>query len=214
MILCSHNTMSYRRPKEWYLWPVRFMSQCQQCDYKTQHEKYGVNCFDLRLFWDKNGNVEFRHGGCSFDASDFNEILKYCEDEGILIRLLFEERKFPSFLKKRSKKMNLAQKFKDTCKWIEETYPNLKCYAGYNASDFGEKLYDFKYDNVYKVTNEFMLYSSMTSLFKSSNKFLKIIDDWYPKIYARRMNKKNRSYCDLYKDDDTKLIQFDFVDIQ
>lgn len=59
-----------------------------------------------------------------------------------------------------------------------------------------------------------MLYGSMTSLFKSRNKFLKIIDDWYPKIYARRMNKKNRSYCDLYKDDDTKLIQFDFVDIQ
>ena len=91
MILCSHNTMSYRRPKEWYLWPVRFMSQCQQCDYKTQHEKYGVNCFDLRLFWDKNGNVEFRHGGCSFDASDFNEILKYCEDEGIEMGIGSEE---------------------------------------------------------------------------------------------------------------------------
>ena len=207
MILGTHNTMTYRNPKKWYCWPIKWMAQCQSVDYKTQHEKYGVNAFDLRLFWDKNGNIEFRHGGFAYPADDFEDILKYCEDNNILVRVLFEERLFPKSLAKLSKEMNLKQKFIDTCKWIEETYPKLKCWCGRNCGTW-ELVYKFDYDP--KDTG---YYSSVTTLFNSDNKILKIIDDWCPRIYALINNKKHFKELTFDNNED-EIISLDFVNIQ
>ena len=57
---------------------------------------------------------------------------------------------------------------------------------------------------------ELGLYSSNTSLFKSSNKFLRIIDDLCPWIYAKLMNRKNMK---KYKDSE-QYISVDFINIQ
>lgn len=63
--------------------------------------------------------------------------------------------------------------------------------------------------NKYNI-KEVPLYSSVTSLFNSNSKFLRIIDDLCPWIYAKLNNKKN---INTYKDDDCTLV-VDFINIQ
>ena len=93
MIIVAHNTMSYRSPKQWWLKPFSFLAKCQRLDYKTLHEKYNVNAFDLRIFYDKKQNLEFRHGLFRYSSDDINDILEYCELNNIRLRVLFEYRK-------------------------------------------------------------------------------------------------------------------------
>ena len=61
MELATHNTMSYRKPKQFWAKLIPFVARCQSVDYKKQHE-LGAKGFDLRLFWDKHDNIEFRIG--------------------------------------------------------------------------------------------------------------------------------------------------------
>lgn len=208
MVIGTHNTMTYRSPKFLWMYLIRFMARCQGVSYQEQHEKYGADAFDFRIFWDKEGNIEFRHGLVSFDGSDFFNILRYCEKNGIIVRLLFEERNFKS-LKKRSKEMNLEDRFLKLCIDIEKYFPNLKIYGGRNTRTW-EVIYKFKMDD----PNEYGYYSSVTSLFKSKNKFLKVIDDLYPRLYAKLKNKKHKiEKIEEHKNDENGIVQFDFIEI-
>lgn len=209
MITGTHNTMTYRSPKLWYLRPFKWMARCQKVDYKTQHEKYGVNAFDIRLFWDKNGKLEFRHGYFAYPADDFDEILKYCEDNNIICRIIFEERAMPKYLVKRSEKMNLAEKFDETCKYIETKYPKLVCYSGRNCRTW-KVIHKFAKSD----PREIGLYSSVTSLFKQESEFLKKIDDFCPYIYAKLMNRKNMEMIpEIEGWGDNVIVQYDFINI-
>ena len=69
---------------------------------------------------------------------------------------------------------------------LEEKYPNIKFCNGRRKYDW-KVLYDFKYSE----PNMIELYSSVTSLFKSDSKILRVLDDWWPWLYARLRNKKN-----------------------
>ncbi len=198
--------MTYKRPKEWYLIPLFFLSRCQAVDWFKQYQKYGVNAFDIRLFWSEKGELEFRHGLISYDASDLDDFLYFCNEKGFYVRVLFEERNF-KFLKKRSQKMNLKEKFIEKCKEIEAKYPNVIFYGGKNT-DTWETLYNFKNE-----PKEKGFYCSVTSFFNSKNNFLKIIDDWCPWFYAKLMNKKNMiKYINLFKNDEI-ILQFDFINV-
>ena len=85
-------------------------------------------------------------------------------------------------------------------------YPRIKFYGGKTINDW-KTIYEFKNKPDIK---EVSLYSSVTSLFNSNNKFLRIIDDLCPWVYARLRNKKN---INAYKDSDCMLI-VDFINIQ
>ena len=100
----------------------------------------------------------------------------------------------------------LKQKFIDFCTQIEIKYPSIKFYGGKTVNDW-KTIYEFKNKPDIK---EISLYSSVTSLFNSKNKFLRIIDDLCPWIYARLRNKKN---INAYKDSDCTLV-VDFINIQ
>ena len=49
MILGSHNSWSYLPVESWWMHLLKFTAKCQSVDIKTQYEKYGIRCFDLRL---------------------------------------------------------------------------------------------------------------------------------------------------------------------
>ena len=203
MELATHNTMSYKKPKQFWAKLIPFVARCQSVDYKKQHE-LGAKGFDLRLFWDKNGNLEYRHGIVSYNADDICEILDYANENNIYVRVILEVRTYNA---KNIKNLDeIKQKFKDFCSHIESKYPNIKFYGG-NTLDGWEILYEFKNKPNIK---EIGLYSSITSLFNSENKFLKVIDDLCPWIYAKLKNKKN---IDTYKDTDYTLA-IDFINIQ
>ena len=203
MKLTTHNTMSYQKPKQLWAKIIPFVARCQSVDYIKQYELGAVG-FDLRLFWDKNGNLEFRHGIVSYPADNIWEVLDFIRDHDLYVRVLFELR---SYNKKHVKNVEtLKTKFKDFCKEIEDKYPTVKFYGGCATCDW-EQLYNFKND---EHMPELGLYSSNTSLFKSSNKFLRIIDDLCPWIYAKLMNRKNMK---KYKDSE-QYISVDFINIQ
>ena len=203
MKLTTHNTMSYQTPKQLWAKIIPFVARCQSVDYIKQYELGAVG-FDLRLFWDKNGNLEFRHGIVSYPADNIWEVLDFIRDHDLYVRVLFELR---SYNKKHVKNVEtLKTKFKDFCKEIEDKYPTVKFYGGCATCDW-EQLYNFKND---EHMPELGLYSSNTSLFKSSNKFLRIIDDLCPWIYAKLMNRKNMK---KYKDSE-QYISVDFINIQ
>lgn len=203
MELATHNTMSYRKPKQFWAKLIPFVARCQSVDYKKQHE-LGAKGFDLRLFWDKNGKLEFRHGIVSYNADDIDEILEYANENGIYVRIMLEIRDYNA---KHIENLDvLKQKFKDFCSQIEAKYTNIKFYGG-NALNDWETVYEFK--NKYDI-KEVPLYSSVTSLFNSKNKFLKIIDDLCPWIYAKLKNKKN---INAHKDKNCMLV-VDFINIK
>ena len=203
MKLTTHNTRSYQKPKQLWAKIIPFVARCQSVDYIKQSELGAVG-FDLRLFWDKNGNLEFRHGIVSYPADNIWEVLDFIRDHDLYVRVLFELR---SYNRKHVKNVEtLKTKFKDFCKEIEDKYPTVKFYGGCATCDW-EQLYNFKND---EHMPELGLYSSNTSLFKSSNKFLRIIDDLCPWIYAKLMNRKNMK---KYKDSE-QYISVDFINIQ
>ena len=205
MIIVAHNTMSYRSPKQWWLKPFSFLAKCQRLDYKTLHEKYNVNAFDLRIFYDKKQNLEFRHGLFRYSSDDINDILEYCELNNIRLRVLFEYRKTTE---KRKDLELLKSKFKDFCKEIESKYKIL-FYGGY-ITDTNEVLYDFKTD-----IEEIGFYSSVTSPFKSSKlDFLRRIDDLWPWLYAKNHNKKNMEKNMIKYGNKYVHISYDFVDLR
>ena len=203
MKLATHNTMSYRKPKQFWAKLIPFIARCQSIDYKKQHE-LGAKGFDLRLFWDKEGKLEFRHGIVSYNADDFDEILEYANENGIYLRIMLEIRDYN--IKHIKNLDEIKQKFINLCSQIEAKYPNIKFYGGKTLNDW-ETIYEF---NNKPNIKEISLYSSVTSLFNSKSKFLKIIDDLCPWIYAKLNNKKN---INNYKDNDCTLV-VDFINIQ
>ena len=203
MELATHNTMSYRKPKQFWAKLIPFIARCQSVDYKKQHE-LGAKGFDLRLFWDKHGKLEFRHGIVSYNADDIDEILEYANENKIYVRIILEIRDYNA--KHIENLDEIKQKFIDFCSQIETKYTNIKFYGG-NTLNNWETIYEFK--NKYNI-KEVPLYSSVTSLFNSKSKFLRIIDDLCPWIYAKLNNKKN---INVYKDSDCMLV-VDFINIQ
>lgn len=203
MELATHNTMSYRKPKQLWAKLIPFISRCQSIDYKKQYE-LGAKGFDLRLFWDKEGKLEFRHGIVSYNADDIDEILEYANEHEIYLRVMLEIRDYN--VNKINNLDELKQKFINFCTQIETKYPSIKFYGGKTINNW-KTIYEFKNKPDIK---EVGLFSSVTSLFNSNNKFLRIIDDLCPWIYARLRNKKN---INTYKDSDCTLV-VDFINIQ
>lgn len=186
MKIGTHNSMSYLRPKKWYMYLFRFIAKCQQVDIKKQYE-LGARMFDLRIGYDKNSKLEFRHGRMTFKGN-VEEALKFLNTRRTkcYIRLILE-----------IKKDDLSQELlfiKDCRKW-ESEYKKLVFFCGRRKYDW-EIIYKFKTPE--PIINQ--LVSSMT---------WKKLDDWYPWIYARLMNRKNISE---YNSKDWLLI--DFINIQ
>ena len=208
MKLGSHNTMTYLRPKVFWQRLLPFIGRCQSVDYKVQHSLGAVG-YDLRLFWDDDGKLEYRHGFLRFPADNIDEVLSYAELNNIIVRVLLEVRSYNKPLV--SNIDELRSRFKAYCSDIEKKYPSIIFFGG-QESGSGEKLYTFKNETSGLVIDE--LHSSVTSLFKSHNKFLRMIDDLFPIIYSLIKNEKNINSYRNNKEKDNTYLYVDYVEIQ
>lgn len=208
MKLGSHNTMTYLRPKVFWQRLLPFIGRCQSVDYKVQHSLGAVG-YDLRLFWDDDGKLEYRHGFLRFPADNIDEVLSYAESNNIIVRVLLEVRSYNKPLI--SNIDELRSRFKAYCSEIEEKYPSILFFGG-QESGSGEKLYTFKNDMGNLAIEE--LHSSVTSLFKSHNKFLRMIDDLFPIIYSLIKNEKNIRAYQNNKDKENTYLYVDYVEVQ
>ena len=208
MKLGSHNTMTYLRPKVFWQRLLPFVGRCQSVDYKVQHSLGAVG-YDLRLFWDDDGKLEYRHGFLRFPADNIDEVLSYAESNNIIVRVLLEVRSYNKPLI--SNIDELRSRFKAYCSEIEEKYPSILFFGG-QESGSGEKLYTFKNDMGNLAIEE--LHSSVTSLFKSHNKFLRMIDDLFPIIYSIIKNEKNIRAYQNNKDKENTYLYVDYIEVQ
>lgn len=208
MKLGSHNTMTYLRPKVFWQRLLPFIGRCQSVDYKVQHSLGAVG-YDLRLFWDSDGQLEYRHGFLRFPADNLDEVLSYAESNNIIVRVLLEVRSYNKGLI--GNMDELRSRFKAYCSEIEEKYPSILFFGG-QESGSGEKLYTFKSDTGDLAIEE--LHSSVTSLFKSNNKFLRMIDDLFPIIYSLIKNEKNIRAYQNNKDKENTYLYVDYIEVQ
>lgn len=174
MILGSHNSWSYLTPKKWWMKLFKFVAQCQDVDIKTQYEKYGVRCFDLRLKFHENAYTFVAHGLVEYDYSYDNVLkdLQYLNDKGdCYVRVLHEVRN------KKDYKPLYVKYFVSRCRTLLIQFPNITFWCGRNLYN---GLHDYKFKENPSCEE---LYSSVTSP--------KFIDDWIPRLYAKFNNKKN-----------------------
>lgn len=190
MKLGTHNSMTYLPVKKWYLLPFKFMAKCQNIDIEEQYN-LGVRMFDLRISYDNEGKVEFKHGLMSFKG-DVNAILKLLNSKKksngqIYVRLLLEV----SNKKQADKQLKFF--LEDCSKW-EDKYRKLKFFCGRTKYNW-KQVYKFKEDDIDIVQKV----SSMTK-----NK----IDDLWPWLFAYRNNLSN-----FQSRDNDKWLLLDFIEL-
>ena len=184
----SHNTMSYLKPKYWWMKPINWLfAQCQDKPLKLQIKK--CQAFDLRVFRDDDGSWRFAHGLVSYKGESLPSILSllniqyyYSAGSKLKVRLILEkgnvvdEAFFSEYL----------------CPWAKERYPNIDFYGGYKKKGW-VKLYDFGCDFA-----EFQFVSSMGADAKWYEKFI-------PRLYASRIKKNPKKFTN------DGIYYFDFI---
>jgi hypothetical protein len=178
-VLASHNSFTYTGVRRFWMAPFVWAARCQDRDIDEQW-RAGVRIFDMRLRFDSAWSYYICHGMISFNA-DVDALLRrmecYAKTDGCSCRVWLEE----------YRKYDPSQEslFIQFCRRIEEEYPHVRFFGGCRKFD-GKMIYDFR-------TNVPLLgkYSSVTSLFRNDNKFLRVIDDLWPRFYAMRKNREN-----------------------
>lgn len=203
--LGSHNTWSYRKPLKLWMRPFHFMGKCQSKTIKQQYNDYGVRLFDLRMRW-HDDLWYIAHGSMIFDITVAEamadlELLYHDErswnanPDKVYVRVLLE-------YNEDDVDTRIIERFKTECAWLVSDYPQFTFLCGKLKSTW-ETLYDFG--------NELTMeekYSSVTSLFDSGSKLLKVIYDWYPRLYAKLNN------ADIYKEGTEKeCLLLDFIEM-
>ena len=194
MILGSHNSWSYLPQRRWWMKPIGFMAKCQRVDIRTQYERYGVRCFDLRVRFNKYGLGIVAHGIVEycFTASKIYEDLAWLNAQGdAYVRVIHEVRTARQY------KNRDTGLFRIFCERIEDAYKNIRFWCGRELFCWG---YDYHFPDYDEPTCE-ERYASVCPP--------KLIDDWWPWIFARLHNRAALA-AGTKKD----ILLIDFVDIK
>lgn len=189
MKLATHNSLTYLEPKCWLAKLFKFCYQCQDRSIEQQLND-GVRYFDFRISFDKLRHLEVRHGLVTFncDYTKFSEILRMMNRKrNVNIRMVLE----------RNVKETDETDFKIICKYIEDTFKNIRFCCG---EDVRTKNTIYKFKNAYgpEVIEK---YSSVSG---------KKLNGLYPKRWAK---KNNKNMIETYADSD-KFLMLDFYEIR
>lgn len=189
----SHDTMTYLKPKHWWLRPFKFVAQCQRKTIEEQYEKYGIRLFDIRVKYNQKCNIwEFAHGAMVFTGKTPDKLFTYLNsrDEQCLVRLVLE---YNMPVKNIEEISNLFAKQAE--EWTKE-YSNIY-FWGFNRKYDWKRLYE------YEGMEEISIYQAISSM------TWKIWDDWFPWLYASSHNKDN-----IEQGTTADYLLMDFVDIR
>ena len=167
-IIGTHNTMSYLPPKHWWLKPINYLfAQCQ----KGIAEDATEQAVDIRLVWNKKqSRWDYAHG-----------LVKY--RSGISVPALIGAMRWRGvkYFRLILERDGGEEEFKYLCRHLSHKYN--KCVVtfigGYRKSDW-KQLYDFG-------TNDIPIHQWVGSMADDARWYERFI----PRLYARRMNRKN-----------------------
>ena len=172
--------------------PIAFTGKCQRKTIQEQYEKYNVRSFDLRVRFTDTGSPIVAHGIFEYDISPSTLMgqLAFLDRHGdCYVRVLHEVR---------NKKQYTTQErynFRQFCCLIETQFTKIKFYHGKNLYNW---TCDYSFEN---HPTEDEKYSSVTKP--------RLIDDWWPWLYAKLHNKKI-----VRQGTDKDILSIDYVDIQ
>lgn len=201
MVLGSHNTMTYLKPRKWWMWFGIFVAKCQSLSYQEQYES-GAKWFDLRIsFPDKSNTPIFSHGLVDYKGVSLDEVIEYINTKpDLYFRLVLE-------------KGNDKYKFLNCVNSYLSKYPDMKLVSAQikgewiNLIEPKHKL-PFGTKDCYASCNGYYpKYEKYKGIFKNKVVSGLLIDDLYPYIYAKLHNKKN---IEKYKNQDIILL-IDFL---
>ena len=174
VIIGTHNSMSFLKPKYWCLKPFNWLFAKCQNDPFSNLRKYSilrdiVKCVDLRIYWnEKNESWHFAHG--LIDYGELN-LISFIEE------LIKNNIEYIRIILERDGGEDL---FFTACKNIEMIYgENVTFLGGYRKSDW-KQLYDFD-------TNNIPIHQWVGSMADDARWYERFI----PRLYAKRMNKHN-----------------------
>ena len=135
MELATHNTMSYRKPKQFWAKLIPFIARCQSKTIEEQYSNYDIRFFDFRVSFNKEDKVIFKHGLFEYKSDKtIDEYLSYLQSqkEPVIVRILLEE----------FRDNGHEEQFKKLCSRLESTYSKIRfCGGTYKR---GKKVYSFK----------------------------------------------------------------------
>lgn len=183
MLIGSHNSFTYLKPRKWWMRLFTIFAKCQSENIIKQYEA-GARYFDLRVRFknieDNYNDIVVAHGLMEYNISYSNlyniliilNLIAKTYTKKIYIRLLYE---LP--YKDKSKiSQSKELKFIKFCYHLQNTFTNLIFCGGQRKYDWNQLA--FLKPHPYSID----LYSSRT---------WKIWDDWCPWLYAHFMNNKN-----------------------
>lgn len=172
MIIGSHNSWSYLPPKKWWMKLIAFTARCQSDNIVEQYTYDGVRCFDLRVRFKDNKPI-VAHGIIEYDINekDLFESLEYLNLKGdVFVRILHEVRTKKQYTEE------AVENFVDFIIKLQCRFTNIRFWCGKNLYNW-ETDYEFPC----KLSCE-EKYASVCSP--------KLIDDWYPRWFAKFNNKR------------------------
>lgn len=195
MVIGSHNSWSYLRPRKWWMRLIAFAARCQRVDIRTQYLKYGVRCFDLRIRFDDDFIPIIAHGPVVYGHNDpdgenyFKDLRRLNVKGDCYVRVIHEVRT------KKQYHYGEVRRFQDLCGILKECFPSIQFWCGRNLYNW-QKDYDFGDDPSCEET-----YGSVIQ----GKKWLYGLWPW---LYARTHNKHIKA-----KGTDKDILLIDYVDI-
>ena len=89
----THNSLTYSKLKNWWIYPFNWIAKCQSKTIQEQYEIYNVKDFDIRIRFNKNGLPYACHGIAHYKVN-LEEVFKYLNSKGdCTVRLILEKTK-------------------------------------------------------------------------------------------------------------------------
>ncbi len=192
MVIGSHNSWSYLRPRKWWMRLIAFAARCQRVDIREQYLKYGVRCFDLRLRYHEDGTVTLAHGVVEYDYShkDIMDDIIWLDGKGdCYVRVLLEVRTYIQYT------YTNVFHFRVFCENFDKVFQRIQFWCGRNLYNW-EQNYFFGDDPTCEET-----YGSVVP----GKKWLY---GWWPWLYAVTHNKQVKA-----KGTDKDILLIDYVDV-
>jgi hypothetical protein len=191
MIIGSHNSWSYLPPKKWWMKLIAFTARCQSDNIVEQYTYDGVRCFDLRVRF-KDDKPIVAHGIIEYDISekDLFESLEYLNLKGdVFVRILHEVRTKKQYTEE------AVENFVDFIIKLQTRFTNIRFWCGKN-------LYNWETD--YEFPCKLSCEEKYASVCPP-----KLIDNWYPRWFAKENNKEI-----LSQEHNVDFLMIDFVNYQ
>lgn len=186
MKIASHNSFTYLQPHCWWMRPFAFMARCQNVHWSLQYA-CGAELFDLRVRFDKRTDLPYIcHGLMRYEGNVYDTLGGMVElatyyDKQLYMRVVLEKKK-PS--------RHEADLFRGFCSRISEHYgKRLLFFGGNDRSDWSGQYQHYRFRTpAQDLDNK---YSSTTTLWPRGWRWLRLLDDLCPILYARLHNPRN-----------------------